>query len=216
MVTVGLGEKPDVTWRVVRRPRTPRGTLTVEVNGLRDYRVTLHAPAYQAPNVAVAMTAAGAAISNVLEPGQANAALRSATFPGRFEVLRTRPPLVIDGAHNPEAAAVLAGAIRDAFPDAAPAIVLGILADKDAEGIVRALADTAALFVTTENGSPRCLPAGELAMLVERVTGRETVAEPSPGSALAIAESRSGAAGVVVTGSLYTAGAVKALAGGSP
>jgi dihydrofolate synthase/folylpolyglutamate synthase len=213
VMTVGLGEDPDVTWRVVRRPRTPRGTLTVDVHGLRDYRLALHAPAYQAPNVAVAMAAAGAAIFNVLDPDRANAAMRSVTFPGRFEVLRARPPLVIDGAHNPEAAAVLAGAIHDSFPDAKPVIVLGILADKDAEGIVSALAGSAAFFVTTENGSPRCLPARELAALVERVTGCETVAEPSLGSALAVAEARAGAAGVVVTGSLYTAGATKVLMG---
>jgi len=215
VMTVGLGDDPDVTWRIVRRPRTPRGTLTVDVHGLRDYRVALHAPAYQAPNAAVAMAATGAAMFNVLDPDRANAALRSVTFPGRFEVLRTRPPLVIDGAHNPEAAVVLAAAIRDSFRDSPPAIVLGILADKDAEGIVRALADTAAFFVTTENGSPRCLPAGELAALVARVTGREVVAEPSLGKALAVAEARSGAAGVMVTGSLYTAGAVKAFVDGS-
>jgi dihydrofolate synthase/folylpolyglutamate synthase len=188
----------------------------VDVHGLRDYRVALYAPAYQAPNVAVAMTAAGAAMFNVLDPDRANAALRSVTFPGRFEVLRTGPPLVIDGAHNPEAAAVLAAAIRDSFRDSPPAIVLGILADKDAEGIVRALADTAAFFVTTENGSPRCLPAGELAALVARITGREVVAEPSLGKALAVSEAMSGDAGVMVTGSLYTAGAVKAFVGGSP
>lgn len=213
VMTVGLGEDPDVTWRVVRRPRTPRGTLTVDVHGLRDYRVALHAPAYQAPNAAVAMAATGAAMFNVLDPDRANAALRSVSFPGRFEVLRARPPLVIDGAHNPEAAAVLAGAIRDSFPDAKPAIVLGILADKDAEGIVSALADSAAFFVITENGSQRCRPAGELATLVERLTGREAIVEPSLGSAIAMAEARSGAAGVVVTGSLYTAGATKALVG---
>jgi folylpolyglutamate synthase/dihydropteroate synthase len=45
------------------------------------------------------------------------------------------------------------------------------------------------------------------------VTGCETVAEPSLGSALAVAEARAGAAGVVVTGSLYTAGATKVLMG---
>lgn len=215
VMTVGLGETPDVTWRLVRRPRRPDGTLTMDVHGLRDYRVALHAPAYQAPNVAVAMAAAGAAISNVMDPDRADAALRSMTFPGRFEVLRTPPPLVIDGAHNPGAADVLADAIRDSFQDSPPGIVLGILADKDAEGIVRALGDVAAFFVTTENGSPRCLPAGELAAVARRVTDREVFAEPSLGKALTIAETRSGSAGVVVTGSLYTAGAAKAFVGGS-
>ncbi|MBN2247614.1 MAG: dihydrofolate synthase [Coriobacteriia bacterium] len=208
---VGLRECDDITWRIVRCPRTPGGTLTVDIAGMRDYRVTIHAPAYQAANVALAMAAAGAAIFNVLDPAAVDTALRTMTFPGRFELLRREPPLVLDGAHNPDAAAVLSSAIRDSFRGGLPVIVLGVLADKDVEGIVRALADTASGFIATENGSSRCLPADELAAVVERVTGRTTLAVPVLREALAIARERGGEGGVVVTGSLHTVGAVKAL-----
>lgn len=216
VMRVGLRDGDDVSWRIIRCPRTPGGALTLDVNGTRDYRVTIHAPAYQAANVALAMTAAGAALFNVLDPDAVDAAMRPLAFPGRFEVLRREPPLVVDGAHNPDAAAVLSSAIRDSFRHGFPIVVLGVLADKDAEGIVRALAGVAAEFITTENGSPRCMPADQLASLVADVTGRAARAVPDLREALAVARERGGAAGVVVTGSLYTVGAVKALGGDIP
>jgi len=211
LLRVGLGDDPDVTWDVVRCPRVPGGTLTLDIHGLREYRVGVHAPAYQAPNVAVAMVAAGAALYDVLDPEVSDRALRAMTFPGRFQVLRRTPPLVIDGAHNPDAAAVLASAICDSFRDGLPVLVLGIFADKDVEGIVRALAPAGSAFVATENGSSRCMPAAELADLIARVTGTPAAVAPDVGNALRAADRLSSGRGVVVSGSLYTAGAVKAL-----
>lgn len=208
---VGVGDDPDVTWTVVRRPRVPGGTLTLDVSGLRDYRIGVHAPAYQAANVAIAMGAAGAALFNVLDPEVTDRALRAMTFPGRFQVLRSEPPLVIDGAHNPDAAAVLSSAIHDSFSGGLPVLVLGVLRDKDAEGIVRALAGAGSAFVATENGSPRCMPAAELADLISRVVGTAATASPEIREALRVADVLSAGRGVVVSGSLYTAGAVKAL-----
>lgn len=211
VMRIGLAEGDDVTWRIVRCPGTPGGALTLDISGMRDYRVSIHAPAYQAANIALAMAAAGAALFNVLDPTAVDAALRPMTFPGRFELLRREPPLVLDGAHNPDAAAVLASAIRDSFRGEPPVIVLGVLTDKDVEGIVRALAGVASVFVATENGSPRCLSAAELAEVIFNATGSGAIVVPDLRDALAVARKRGGATGVVVTGSLYTVGAVKAL-----
>src|SRR5699024_567109 len=121
---------------------------------------------------------------NVLDPAAVDAALRPMTFPGRFELLRREPPLVLDGAHNPDAAAVLASAIGDSFRREKPAIVLSVLADKDAGGIIRALADVASVFVATENGSARCVPATELAEVVFSVTGNRAIVAPDLRDAL--------------------------------
>ncbi len=210
---VGVGPHPDVTWQVVRRPRFPGGTLTldVHVDAACTYRVTLHAPALQAPNVATAMAAAGAALFEVGPPDLVNEVMCAMTFPGRCEMLRTDPPLMVDGAHNPQAAEVLAGAIVESGGGRKPVILLAILADKDAEGIVRALAPVAGSFVVSENGSPRCMPAAALADVVERVTGVRPVVEPDLARALKVAAA--GGEGVVATGSLYTAGAVRGLFG---
>lgn len=190
--------------------------MTLDVHGVGQYRVTIHAPAYQASNIALALAATGATLGNVSDPGAVDTALRTMTFPGRFELLRREPPLVLDGAHNPDAARVLSSAIRDSFRQGLPVIVLGILADKDAEGIVRALASSASAFVATENGSPRCLAAGELAALIVRVTGRETLVVPDLREAIAVSRQHAGVSGVVVTGSLYTVGAVKTLGSDIP
>lgn len=208
---VGVGPDPDVTWQIVMSPRVPGGTLTldVEVHAACTYRVTLHAPSFQAPNAATAMAAAGAALLEVGPPEAVNEVMSAMTFPGRFELLRANPPLVIDGAHNPEAAGILAGAITEAFGEDKPTVVLGILADKDAEGIVRALAPVSFGFVTTENESPRCIPAADLADLVASVTGIRPLVEPDIEAAVRTATTLG--RGVVVSGSLYTAGAVRLL-----
>ena len=210
---VGRGPDADITWEIVGHPDRPGGLLTLDVRGVRDYRLSLRAPSYQAPNIATAMTAASAALFDVQDPEVASRALGQMRFPGRFEVLRQEPPLIIDGAHNPDAAAMLADAIAEAFADALPIVVLGILADKDAEGIVRALAPVAFGFVCTQNGSPRALSPDALAGTVATVTGTLPETAPDVAAAVARAEAVAPGRGVVVTGSLYTAGEARRLFG---
>ncbi len=192
------------------RPRqAPR--LTLEVRGIHATYpgLSLVAPAYQAPNVAVAIAAAEAAVGRALDLEALRAALSAVTFPGRFEVVRREPPLVLDGAHNPQAAAVLASALADAFGDDPPIAVLGVLADKDAAGMVAALAPHVSRFVCTRPDSPRALPARELAALVERSTGAPCESHETVAAALEAVLAAGEAA--VVTGSLYTAGEARAL-----
>lgn len=197
----------EVTYRILRRPRRINGTLTLQMDAMRLMApFTLHAPAYQAPNVVLGVAAVGAATFAVCDIPALQAELRSLTFPGRFEVLRTEPALVIDGAHNPQAARVLAVAIREQFPRP-PVIVLAVLADKDAGGIVRALAPVADAFIVTTNGAARSTSPAALADIVERVTGLRPVETADLESALVAAGERD----VLVTGSLYTAGGVRAL-----
>ena len=72
VLRVGVGPQPHITWDIVRRPRTPGGTLTVDVHvhGVQTRRARLQAPSYQAPNIATAMAAIGAAlVDGVLAAG---------------------------------------------------------------------------------------------------------------------------------------------------
>lgn len=208
--TLRVGEaEDDVTWKVVAPARVPGGVTHFEVDGaLERYdSIAMTAPAYQAPNAATAIAATEAALGAPLDRTAVRRAFADVSFPGRFERLRTDPPLVIDGAHNPEAAAVLAGEIAASFSTGRPVVVLGVLADKDAHGIVSALAPVAARFVVTQPDSPRALDAGALAAIVRGVTGERPERASDVGSAL------EAVAGVpaVVTGSLYTAGEARAL-----
>lgn len=203
----------NVRFRVVDRPRSLWSGVRFDVRGARAEYGTLElaAPAYQVSNAAVALAAAEAALDRPLDAEPLAVALGGMRYPGRFEVVRTAPPLVLDGGHNPEAASVVGRSIDDAFRDRKPVALIGVLRDKDAEGIVRALAPHVAGFVCTANSSDRSLSALELARIVQGVRGEMPLAEEDPGEALRLAERIAGGAGVVVTGSLYTVGEVKAL-----
>ena len=208
-------EALTVRYQIVARPTAPDGVTVVDVRGVHaTYRaLSVRGPEYQAVNAATAVAAAEAALGRALDPARAAAALSTLVIPGRFELLRAVPPIVVDGSHNPQAALVLADAVRDAFPDAAarPALLLGILADKDARGIVEALAPVASRIVVTRSRSPRALPAEELAEIVRDVTG----VEPSgvyPDVAAALAGLVDVVPdGLIVTGSITTAGEARSL-----
>ena len=213
--TSPVDEALTARFAVRRRPDRPGGMLALDVRGIHAEYVGLElaAPAYQAPNVAVAVAAAECALGRALDTDAARGALARMTFPGRFEVLVADPPLVIDGAHNPQAAGVLADAVLDAWPDdrVRPLCVLGVLTDKDADGIVRALAPVVDGFVVTQPESSRARDAGDLAGIVEYATGSWPEIRPDLADAVAHARMHAGSRGVVITGSLYTAGQARAI-----
>jgi len=204
-----VAEELTVRYDVTARPNSATGCTTLEVRGVHGSYpgLSLAAPSYQAGNVATAIAAAEAALGRALGVDLVQAALGTLTLPGRFELVRRDPLVIVDGSHNPQAADYLAGAIADAWPDpqCRPLVVLGVLADKDAEGIVRALAPVVSDFILTAPLSPRALDAATLGRIVHDVTGRDGRVVESLDDALEQAMDRS-ANGVVVTGSLTTAG----------
>ncbi|MCL4079262.1 Mur ligase family protein [Coriobacteriia bacterium Es71-Z0120] len=207
-VRVGQGED-DVAWSVRSRPRALGEPLVLDVFGAEGtYRaIELVAPTYQAPNVATAVAAAEAALGP-LDERAVRAAFAGLRLPGRFQVLDPSVPLVVDGAHNPEAAGVLADAVRELMPGA-PVVVLGVMADKDARGIVDALVPVARGFVCTRSVSPRALDPAELSRLVSEAGGAVYAVESSVATAVEAARLLS-SSGVLCTGSLYVAGEVVA------
>jgi dihydrofolate synthase / folylpolyglutamate synthase len=200
-----FAESETERFAVTTQSGAPDGVSRVDVAGKSAYNgIELHAPGYQAANVATAVAAAEAFLGRALDAEAVRTAVAAATFPGRFEVIARDPWLIVDAAHNPEAAGALARAITAAFSadEAPPTIVLGVLADKDAAGIVKALAPVAARFVCVAPDSPRALPAAELAAIVERVTGEE--AEVAASVAEGVLTTRASGADIVVTGSIRT------------
>jgi folylpolyglutamate synthase/dihydrofolate synthase len=93
------------------------------------------------------------------------AGIADARWPGRFEVARTAPLCIIDGAHNPAGAAVLASTLTELTEPGERAVtfVIGVLADKDYAGIVSALVPFAGRFITFTPSNPRALSAQALA-----------------------------------------------------
>jgi dihydrofolate synthase/folylpolyglutamate synthase len=202
-------EDLTVRFRVTERPNRPDGCTGLEVDGVhaRYENLAICAPSYQAANVATAIAATEAALGRELIPASIRTALTTITLPGRFEVLRSDPPVIIDGSHNPQAVAVLAETIREAFPqpERRPAILLGVLADKDAAGMAKELAGLGCEIAVTCPDSPRALSPDDLAGLVERETGIRPQRFDSVASALSSLLPTS-PFGLVIAGSLMTAG----------
>jgi dihydrofolate synthase/folylpolyglutamate synthase len=112
---------------------------------------------------------------------------------------------VIDGAHNPPAAAQLATVWREEFRDEQATLILGILADKDASGVVAALLPIASRVICVPVRSPRALPPAELAALIRKQADGVpvSISESLDG---ALADARSGTGRILIAGSLFLAG----------
>jgi len=208
--TSPVADEATVRFTVVEHPTAPGGSVVLNVQTPRaSYTgLALAAPRYQAANVATAIAAAECALGRTLDESAVRAACAAITFRGRFELIEAAPPVLIDGAHNAQAASVLAHAIADAWPDPGkrPWCLIGVLADKDVEGIAAALAPVVGGFVATQPVTPRALDAGALAAKIRRVTGEWPEISASLGPAIPFARAFGGEAGLVITGSLYTAG----------
>ena len=156
-----------------------------------------------------------------LDPVVVRAGLAAVTSPGRLEVVRRAPTVVVDAAHNVPGAQALAAAIADSFAFTSSVAVVGILADKDAAGILAALDPIIDMVVITRSSSPRAVPVAELAAIAAEVLGEERVEavdrlDAALERAIELAEVGSPAgvgAGVIVTGSVTMAGEARLLLG---
>jgi dihydrofolate synthase/folylpolyglutamate synthase len=198
-----------------------RDGLEVELPRLGRTRVGLRGR-HQAANVAVADAVLDAletaGIATVPDAARRRG-YADARWAGRLELLRTAGrDVLLDGAHNPAGATALAAALDELRPfltPGRPTLVTASMADKDVPGVVRALASAKSLrdasIVATQVDLRRALPATELAAIWRSVGGgdRTVTAEPDPAGALDRA--LAGPAGpIVVAGSLYLVGAVRA------
>jgi dihydrofolate synthase/folylpolyglutamate synthase len=132
-------------------------------------------------------------------------AIAAAHWPGRFEriALAGGSTVVLDGAHTPAAAAALAAALTDAYPDRPATAVLGLSADKDPAAVIAALAPAIVGLVATRAESPRAADPGAVAAAANSAN-LPTAIVPTVAEALARARHEAGPGGmVVVTGSLF-------------
>jgi dihydrofolate synthase/folylpolyglutamate synthase len=179
--------------------------------------------AHQAANAACALAAVeaffGAEDRGPLDVEVVRAAFASVTSPGRLEVVRRSPTVLLDGAHNPAGAAALAAALAESFGFERLVGVVAVLGDKDVAGVLEALEPVLDSVVVTTNSSPRALPASSLASVAEEVFGdaRVVVADrldDALDQAVALAEGEAAVGGgVLVTGSIVTVGDARTLLG---
>ncbi|HET8601387.1 MAG TPA: folylpolyglutamate synthase/dihydrofolate synthase family protein [Segeticoccus sp.] len=200
------------------------GGQQVSVRGLAgdypDLFLPLHGM-HQAHNLATAIAAVEAFLGGGeqrLDPQVLGAALADVTSPGRLEIVRRSPTVMVDAAHNPAGAIALRDALQDSFTFARLVGVIGIFEDKDATGILEALEPVLDHVVVSRTTSPRAMAADRLGALAVEVFGedRVTVVAELPDAldtAAGLADEGGVAGGVIATGSVFTAAEVRMLLG---
>lgn len=133
------------------------------------YTVKMPKPDYQPQNAACAIALAEAYLGRALDAGRLGSSLSACPTPGRFDMLRTDPLLLIDACHNPQSCENFVSSLDEIDSDvsARPTLLIAALADKDVRGIVRTLVPAFPRVIVTATASDRALPVAELAALVE-------------------------------------------------
>nr|WP_228046433.1 folylpolyglutamate synthase/dihydrofolate synthase family protein [Saccharopolyspora sp. HNM0983] len=210
------------------------GGQMLKLQGLGGVYDEVFLPAHgehQARNAAVALAAVeaffGAGADRQLDAEAVREGFASVLTPGRLERVRAAPAVLVDAAHNPHGARALAEAVNSEFSFRKLVGVVAVLGEKDARGILGALEPVAEEVVVTTNSSPRAMDPDELAGIAKDIFGADRiVVEPrldnAVETAIQLAEETSDPAesvsggGVVITGSVVTAGEGRALFGKEP
>jgi dihydrofolate synthase / folylpolyglutamate synthase len=217
------------------------GGQVLQLQGLggvySDVYLPLHGE-HQAHNAALALAAVeaffGAGAQRQLDVDAVRAGFAAASSPGRLERMRSAPTIFIDAAHNPAGAAALAQTLAEEFDFRFLVGVLSVLADKDVGAILATLEPVLDQIVVTHNGSPRALDVESLALAAQQWFGPDRVitAENLPaaidtaialvddafadGADAEVAGDAFSGIGIVITGSVVTAGAARTLFGRDP
>ncbi|MFP4201296.1 MAG: bifunctional folylpolyglutamate synthase/dihydrofolate synthase, partial [Clostridia bacterium] len=141
------------------------------------------------------------------------AGMRGARWPGRVEVVSTHPLVIMDGAHNPSGARVLAVSLRELFPDRRIHAVIGIMGNKDFRSMLGEMSDCIdGRVVTTRAPVPRATPEDELAEAADTIltfaSGVSALRDPDEALEAVLAKAHVDDV-IVVWGSLYLVGALR-------
>lgn len=185
-----------------------------------DLFLPLHG-SHQAQNAAVAVAAVEAFVGGgeqALDIEVLRAGLAAVESPGRLEVVRRSPTVLVDAAHNPAGARALRTGIEEAFTFVKLVGVVAVMKDKDAAEMLETLEPVLDEVVVTRNSSPRSMSARELGEIAREVFGenRVTVVADLPDAldqAAGLADDGGVGGGVLATGSVVTAADVRMLLG---
>lgn len=202
------------------------GGQVLSLQGLRGRYDDVFLPLYgahQAQNAAVALAAVEAFASDEpLDVDIVRAAFAEVTSPGRLEVIRRSPTIVLDAAHNPHGAEATAAALEDSFSFSPLIGVMGVMADKDAEGVLAAFEPHFHHLICTQNSTSRSMPAADLGRAAVEIYGEDRVTVVTDlaeaiDRAATLAEAGEafgdalGAGAVLITGSVITVGEARAM-----
>ncbi|MGN6412931.1 bifunctional folylpolyglutamate synthase/dihydrofolate synthase [Flexivirga sp.] len=219
----GSAKREGIDFEVLERDQAVGGQQ-LTVRGLAAVYPELYVPLFgdhQAHNVATAVAAAEAFLGGgerALDIDVLRAALADLDSPGRLEIVRRSPTVLVDAAHNAAGIRALRDALNDSFTFVKLVGVLAIFADKDAEDMLSTLEPVLDHVVITRNSSHRSMRPEDLGAVAVEIFGEDRV-DVVPGMADAIdraaelADEGGVAGGVLATGSIQTAADVRALLG---
>jgi dihydrofolate synthase/folylpolyglutamate synthase len=214
------------------------GGQQVDIRGLLGDYPDLYLPlfgAHQAGNLACAIAAVeafartpaeaelGDGEPTALDSDIVRRAVATMNSPGRLEVVRRSPVVIVDAAHNPGGMAASVAALTEAFSFTDLIAIIAVAEDKDVAGILDELEPVVAHLVVTANSSPRSMAPAALGEVASTVLGADRVtvtdrlddaielAVTLADEADAAAEGGPGKAGVLITGSVITAGDARVL-----
>lgn len=214
--------RQGVEFSVANRAIAVGGQL-ISINGLHGLIDDIFLPLYgahQANNAAIALAAAEAFTGVKLDSDLVRNAFAKVDSPGRCEVIRRDPTVIIDAAHNPHGAKALVATISTEFDFETLIGVVAVLGDKDASGILAELSQVVDYLILSESSSPRALPANELAKVAAQFFKPEQIEIiPELRGAITYATEKAnlsnqvndGVSAVLITGSVVTAGQAKSI-----
>jgi dihydrofolate synthase/folylpolyglutamate synthase len=184
---------------------------------------------YQASNAACALAAVEAfarggatgepaGLGDQLGADLVRAAFAAAPSPGRLEIVRTGPTVLVDATHNPAGMAATAAALTEEFGFTRLVGILAVMGDKDVTGVLEELEPVVDELIVSRNSSPRAMPAQDLAVVAREVFGEDRVhlvprLDDAIDRAIGLADASGefAGAGVLITGSVTTAGDARLL-----
>jgi dihydrofolate synthase/folylpolyglutamate synthase len=202
------------------------GGQVVSLQGLHARYDDVFLPLYgahQAQNAAVALAAVESFLPDQpLDQELVRSAFALVSSPGRLEVVRRSPTVILDAAHNPHGAQACAAALADSFAFEPLIGVMGVMADKDYEGVLAAFEPHLAHLICTQNSFERSLRAEALAEVAREIFGEDRVSverrlEDAIDRAAGMAEDGGnqggslGSGAVLVTGSVVTVGEARTM-----
>ncbi len=213
--------REGIEYEVISRQMAVGGQL-LTIRGTKDVYSDIFLPLHgkhQAANAAAALVAAEAFFGDQhLDLDAVKSGFAAATSPGRFEIVRRDPTVILDAAHNPHGARTLANTLQEEFTFGRVIAVVGVFADKDAAGIFNEIKDVIDGVIVTQSSSPRALPADQLAKVARAFIDNDRIfVEPDLKVAIekAIADGshplEDETVGVLITGSVITVGEARAI-----
>ncbi len=137
--------------------------------------------------------------------------LAKTSWAARFERLAEKPDFILDGGHNPQCVGAAISALKKFYPHQKIVFILGMMQDKDTEGMLEQLIPLAKSFVCVTASSPRAMTAQKLCQTLKNKGGDRAIVADGIKQAISLAKQEAGTDGVVCAlGSLYMAGEIRA------